>query len=235
MSKTSDTRLLHLRFDNSPAALALWNLLLSENQRLYYYKTEGRKIVAAMKDLGTVPVMANSFDNLVAFYPDGAWWTPCIMEQHEGLFEVAAQYGLDESFCPVRAMLAAFVNEEHFPRPDLSICSAGAVCDDFSAIAQQIEHLGVSIHWWRIPHRRTPGSQDTAVPLPGGFQAPQSQITFVRTELETIKELLEETAQKPLTDALLSISIKKANRFPSYPGSGSTACLYCSHRTDGSP
>lgn len=208
-----DTRLLHLKFDNCPAALALWNLLLTENQRLRRHKAQGKKIVAAMKDLGTVPVMANSFDGLVAFYPDGAWWTPCLMEQNAGLFELAARYGLDESFCPVRAMLAAFVNEEHFPRPDLSICSAGAVCDDFSAIAQQLEHLGFPIHWWEIPHRRKPDSNERTIRLPGGFPAPQSQVVFVRIELETVRKRLEEAAQAHLTDALLSESIQKANRF----------------------
>ena len=97
-----------------------------------------------MKDLGTVPVMAYSLPGLRAFYPDGAWWTPCLMECSDGLLQQAEALGIDASFCPVRAMLAAFQNEEHFPRPDLLICSTGAVCDDFSAIAQRLERLGHS-------------------------------------------------------------------------------------------
>ncbi len=208
-----DTRLLQLRLDNSTAALALWNLLLSENDRLRRYRADGKKLIATMKDLGTVPVMAYSLDNLAAFYPDGAWWTPCLMEQHEGLFELAAQYGLDESYCPVRAMLAAFVNGEHFPRPDLIVSSAGAICDDFSAIAQQLEHLGFDIHWWEIPHRRTPGPDETAVRLPGGITAPASQVRFVRGELQRLRGLLENTAGEPLTDERLAAGIEKANRF----------------------
>ena len=208
-----DTRLLHLKLDNSPAALALWNLLLSENKRLHQYKASGKIIVAAMKDLGTIPVMAYSFDTMAAFYPDGAWWTPCLMEQNEGLFELAAQYGLDESYCPVRAMLAAFINQEHFPRPDLLISSTGAVCDDFSAIAQRLEHLGFPIHWWEIPHRRNADPNETAIGLPGSLEAPQSQVEFVRQELCKLRTLLEDMAGCRLTDAMLSAGIQKANIF----------------------
>lgn len=208
-----DTRLRHLKLDNSGAALGLWNLLLSENARLRQYRAGGQKIIATMKDLGTVPVMVYSLDNAVAFYPDGAWWTPCLMEQNEGLFELAAQYGLDESYCPVRAMLAAFVNEEHFPRPDLAISSAGAICDDFSAIAQQLEHLGFAIHWWEIPHRRKPQPNEAAVLLGTDLAAPQSQVSFVRRELGRVRNLLEETAGAALTDEMLAEGVWKANRF----------------------
>ena len=208
-----DTRLLHLKLDNSAAALGLWNFLLSENQRLGQYRSNGNKLIAAMKDLGTIPVMAGSFDNLTAFYPDGAWWTPCIMEQNEGLFEQAARYGLDESYCPVRAMVAAFMNEEHFPRPDVLISSTGAVCDDFSAIAQRLEHLGFAIDWWQIPHRRRPEPNEPAVTLPGGFTAPVSQVQFVRSQLESVRRVLEKCAGQTLTNARLAEGIRKANRF----------------------
>ncbi|MHC4552142.1 MAG: 2-hydroxyacyl-CoA dehydratase [Planctomycetota bacterium] len=208
-----DTRLLHLKLDNSAAALGLWNFLLSENQRLHQYRSNGGKIIAAMKDLGTVPVMAGSLENLTTFYPDGAWWTPCIMEQNEGLFELAARYGLDESYCPVRAMIAAFMNEEHFPKPDAVISSTGAICDDFSAIAQRLEHLGFAIHWWEIPHRRKPDGNESAVTLPGGFTAPASQVRFVRQQLATVRKQLEKVAEQTVTDAMLSEGIRKANRF----------------------
>ena len=56
--RRGDVRLLRLRIDNSPAALRLWNFLLSEEDRLRQARTEGKRLVAAMKDLGTVPVMA---------------------------------------------------------------------------------------------------------------------------------------------------------------------------------
>ena len=75
-----DVRLLRLRMDNSAASLRLWNFLLTEEERLRRARADGKLIVGTMKDLGTVPVLAYSFDNMVAFYPDGAWWIPCIME-----------------------------------------------------------------------------------------------------------------------------------------------------------
>jgi hypothetical protein len=118
-----DTRLLKLRFDDSPAALRLWNFLLTEEDRLRAARESGKKLVGAMKDLGTVPVMAYSLDNLVGLYPDGAWWIPCVMELNTGLLQIADSLGIDESFCPVRAMLGAFVTEAHFPLPDLLTCS----------------------------------------------------------------------------------------------------------------
>ena len=168
-----DTRLLKLRFDNSPAALRLWNFLLTEEDRLRAARDAGKKLVGTMKDLGTVPVMAYSLDNLVAFYPDGAWWIPCVMEVNSGLLQIADSLGIDESFCPVRAMLGAFVTEAHFPIPDLLTCSVGATCDDFSAIAQRLNGLGHPILWWEIPHRRAPEDGEEAVQLPGGFSAPR--------------------------------------------------------------
>lgn len=211
--RDGDTRLRRLRFDNSPAALALWNLLLSENDRLCEHKQQGKKIVAAMKDLGTVPVMALAFERLTTFYPDGAWWTPCLMEQNEGLFELAERHGLDESFCPVRAMLGAFLNGEHFPRPDLLISSAGAVCDDFAAIAQRLEHMGFAVRWWEIPRRRTPALDEPAVTLPTGFIAPRAQVDFVRRELQAVARHLETAAGSCLTDAALAAAIGKSNEF----------------------
>lgn len=207
-----DTRLTHLKFDNSPAALALWNLLLTENDRLHKARKDGKKIVGTMKDLGTISVLAYSFENMVAFYPDGAWWTPCIMEQNEGLFDLAAKYGLDESYCPVRAMLGAFINQDHFPIPDTLICSVGAVCDDFSAIAQRLEHLGFAIHWWHMPHRRQATAKETAVSLPGQLHAPTSQVRLVRSELEDIITQLEQTAGQSLTESMLVSGIQKANQ-----------------------
>jgi hypothetical protein len=212
-AEDGDTRLRRLKFDNSPAALALWNLVLSENDRLHQSQAEGRKIVGTMKDLGTIPIMAYSFENVTAFYPDGAWWTPCMMEQNEGLFELASCCGLDESFCPVRAMAAAFINREHFPIPDTLICSVGAVCDDFSAIAQRLEQLGFAIHWWEIPRRRQAAAGEESIMLPGGLTAPRDQIEFVRKELETVQAVLELTAGQTLSTEMLRNGIRKANHF----------------------
>ncbi|MHC4122124.1 MAG: 2-hydroxyacyl-CoA dehydratase [Planctomycetota bacterium] len=211
-----DQGLLKLRYDNSAAALRLWNFLLTEEQRLHKARVEGKKIVGTMKDLGTVPVMAYSLDNVVAFYPDGAWWIPCVMELGAGLLEVADSVGIDESFCPVRAMLGAFITEAHFPIPDQLICSVGATCDDFSAIAQRLSGLGYHILWWEIPHRRRPESDEVEVKLPGGFSAPKSQVEFVKSELHRIKNILEELTGECLDEEKLSAGIQKANQVRRY-------------------
>ena len=165
-----DLRLLKLRIDNSAASLRLWNFLLSEEDRLRRSVAAGKRLVGTMKDLGTVPVMAYSLENLVAFYPDGAWWLPCLLEGGDGLLEIADSLGIDNSFCPVRAMLGAFVAGNRFPIPGLLTCSVGATCDDFSAIAQRLESLGFPILWWEIPHRRQPDADEEGVELPGGFR-----------------------------------------------------------------
>jgi len=206
-----DLRLLNLRYDNSAAALRLWNFLLTEEDRLHEARAQGRKIVGAMKDLGTVPVMAYSLPNVVAFYPDGAWWIPCVMELSAGLLSIADSLGIDESFCPVRAMLGAFLTEAHFPRPDLLICSVGATCDDFSAIAQRLNGLGYPILWWEIPNRRHPDPHEEAIKLPGGFIAPEPQIGFVKEELERVRLTLETLARTRLDNEALSAGITRAN------------------------
>jgi benzoyl-CoA reductase/2-hydroxyglutaryl-CoA dehydratase subunit BcrC/BadD/HgdB len=207
-----DLRLLKLRYDNSAAALRLWNFLLTEEDRLDQARAEGRKIVGAMKDLGTVPVMAYSLPGVTAFCPDGAWWLPCIMEDSTGMLPIADSLGIDESFCPVRAMLGAFVKGGHFPIPDLLTCSVGATCDDFSAIAQRLNGLGYPILWWEVPSRRHPDPDEPKVRLPGGFPAPEIQVAFVQAELERIRHALEELAGLRLTDDALCAGIRAANR-----------------------
>lgn len=207
-----DQRLIKLKYDNSPAALQLWNFLLTEEDRLEQARARGKKLIGTMKDLGTVPVMAYSFDNVTAFYPDGAWWIPCVMELSAGLLDVADSLGIDESFCPVRAMLGAFVTEAHFPIPDLLVCSVGATCDDFSAIAQRLNSLGHPILWWEIPHRRHPEPDEKSVTLPGGFAAPKAQVEFVLSELERIKDYMEDLTSQKLDDQKLKEGIKTTNQ-----------------------
>ena len=207
-----DYRLRNLRFDNSAASLRLWNFLLTEEERLQQARVQGKRIVGTMKDLGTVPVMAYALPDVVAFYPDGAWWIPCVMELSAGLLTVADSLGIDESFCPVRAMLGAFLTEAHFPIPDLLTCSVGATCDDFSAIAQRLNGLGFPILWWEIPRRRQPDPSEESVRLPGGFTAPESQVALVRAELERVKAALETLTGSRLDDNALSEGIRVANR-----------------------
>ncbi len=209
--RDGDLRLPRLRFDDSPQALRLWNFLLSEEERLFEAKERGWTIAGTMKDLGTVPVMAYALPKVLAFYPDGAWWIPCVMELSAGLLEAADALGVGESFCPVRAMLGAFLKEAHFPTPDLLTCSVGAVCDDFSAVAQRLNGLGFPVLWWEIPYRRKPGPGEEAVALPGGFRAPRSQVDFVRGELERLGGHLEEVSGERLTEARLAAGIRAAN------------------------
>lgn len=207
-----DLRLARLLYDNSPAALRLWNFLLTEETRLRQARAEGKKLVGSMKDLGTVPVMAYSLPDLVAFYPDGAWWLPCVMEMSTGMLEIADSLGIDEAFCPVRAMLGAFLTKAHFPIPDLLTCSVGATCDDFSAIAQRLEGLGYPILWWEVPSRRRPDPDEAAVRLPGGFPAPQAQVDFVRSELGRVRSALETLAGDRLDEGRLAAGVRTANR-----------------------
>jgi hypothetical protein len=165
-----------------------------------------------MKDLGTVPVMAYSLPVLRAFYPDGSWWTPCLMECTDGLFQRADALGVDASFCPVRAMLGAFESGEHFPPPDLLVCSVGAVCDDFSGIAQRLERMGHPVTWWEMPRRRPPEEGEPYCILPGGIRAPRVQVDCVRQELERVGVALGALAGTALDEASLRKGIQEANR-----------------------
>lgn len=210
-AEDGDRRLPKLRYDNSAAALRLWNFLLSEEDRLLARKNEGHLLVGAMKDLGTVPVLAYSLPEVTAFYPDGAWWIPCVMELSAGLLDVADELGLDESFCPVRAMAGAFLTEAHFPIPDLLTCSVGATCDDFSAIAQRLNGLGYPVLWWEMPHRHAPDPGEDAVVLPGGFEAPAWQVELVRAELERVRGAIEHAAGRRLDEETLREGIRRAN------------------------
>ncbi len=207
-----DARLAELRFDPSPAADRLWELLLSEEDRLAEARRRGAKIVGAMKDLGTVPIMAYALPGVVAFYPDGAWWTPCLMKHTDGLFARADELGVDDSFCPVRAMLGAFAQGDRFPIPDLLTCSVGAVCDDFSSIAQRVEGLGHPILWWEMPYRRMPEPGEPAATLPGGVRAPRAQVELVAAELGRVRDALSALTGDALTDARLAEGIRVANR-----------------------
>jgi hypothetical protein len=116
-----DVRLLHLAFHLSPATHDLWNFLMTEEERLKDMRRAGTVIIGALKDLGTLPVLVNAYQQAVAFYPDGAWWLPCFKEQRTELLPVAEALGAGEGLCPVRAMLAAFELGYHFP-----LCSSVA-------------------------------------------------------------------------------------------------------------
>jgi hypothetical protein len=134
------------------------------------------------------------------------------MECSDKLLQQAEAMGIDASFCPVRAMLPAFENGEHFPKPDLLICSTGAVCDDFSAIAQRLEHRGHSVFWWEMPRRRQPTSGEIVCALPGDLFAPKIQVDCVLSELQRVGEALGELAGEILDDNCLAAGIRAANQ-----------------------
>jgi hypothetical protein len=211
-AESGDSRLFHLRFDNAIASLNLWNFLLTEEDRLAAARQAGRKLVGCMKDLGTIPVMAYSLPNLVAFYPDGAWWMPCFKEFGSRELEIADRLGIDDSFCPVRAMLGAIVGGHRFPIPDLFTCSVGATCDDYSAIAQFLNGLGYPVLWWEIPVRHPVEPGEPGVPLPGGGYASRAQVRFVRGQLHDVCRALETLAGTPIGNRELELGIANANR-----------------------
>ncbi len=193
-----DRRLKSLQFDNSPAAFRLWSFLLSENDRLAEARRAGRKIIGAMKDLGTVPVIAYASSRAVAFYPDGAWWIPCLMEMSEGLLRIADAAGFGEEVCPVRASLAAMINGAHFPRPDLLIGAVGACCDDMSCVMQRLADLGIPLAWWELPYRR-----DGVTP---------ELVAFTAGQIGLVRSAIEAAVGEPITDDMLRASIRRANR-----------------------
>jgi benzoyl-CoA reductase/2-hydroxyglutaryl-CoA dehydratase subunit BcrC/BadD/HgdB len=164
-----------------------------------------------MKDLGTVPVLADALSGVSAFYPDGAWWTPSLMHSTDRLFEVADRMGIDDSFCPVRAMLGAFVLGDRFPMPDLLFCSTGATCDDFAAIAQRVEALGHPICWWEVPHRREPAPGEPAVRLAEGLLAPREQVELIHRELQRLQAHLEMHSGRRITETRLAGAVARAN------------------------
>lgn len=189
-----DTLLRRLRFDDSPAALRLWAFLFSEKDRLFLAKENGLKIVAAMKDLGQVPVITYAWSDALTFYADELWWAPCFSEEPH-LLDEAARLGAGEDLCYVRAALGAMVTLDYFPKPDLCIAGVGACCDDFSAVMQLIEGLGINVHWWEMAGRFdekswSPGEEFGVTPH-GGMRYQLSAARFAEGQLRGIAGAME--------------------------------------------
>jgi hypothetical protein len=213
-----DTRLRSLKFDNSLASLRLWSFLLSEESRLHKSRAAGKKIIGTMKDLGTAPILAYACDNAVAFYPDGAWWIPCVMEMSEGLLRVADTLGFGDEMCPARAALAAFFKGGHFPMPDLLVGAVGCCCDDFSSIQQRVADTGIPIVWWELPYRREASSNEPFETTPTGLKVPSRLVDFVTSQLQNVKTAIEKTVGETITDEKLARAIEKTNRLRSVLG-----------------
>ncbi|MBP6928886.1 MAG: 2-hydroxyacyl-CoA dehydratase [Caldisericia bacterium] len=208
-----DLRLKSLKYDNSLASIRLWSFLLSEEERLHKARLAGKKIIGTLKDLGTMPVLTYSSPDTIAFYPDGAWWIPCIMEMSEGLLKMADSLGLGEEVCPSRATLSAYISNNHFPRPDYLIAAVGCCCDDFSAIMQRLADMGTKTSWWELPFRGSPSAGEEVELLPTGFYAPKRTADFLEREFDRVRNELSEFLGHPVTDNMVSEGIEKANRF----------------------
>lgn len=209
-----DDMLHRLRYDDSLAALRLWAFIFSEKDRLFAARDHGWRIFAAMKDLGSVPVISYAVPRSLTFYADELWWAPCFAERPH-LLEVAARYGAGEELCYVRAALGAMVTLEYFPRPDLCIAGVGACCDDFSAVMQLIEAIGMPVHWWEMPVRH----ERSALMRTGQFMRTrigrtaylESARRFAAGQLAGIRARLEDIAGLRITERMLDASRTRFN------------------------
>lgn len=213
--ETGDRRLGMLRYHISPASLFLWNMLMSEETRLHDARKNGRIIVGAMKDLGTIPVLMSAFENTTTFYPDGAWWLPCFKQRETNLLDRAAELGVGEGICPVRTMLAAFEDGYNWPIPDLLFSSVGAICDDFSAVVQRLHELGHTVHFWEIPHGRLAEAGENVYVNAQGKRIPWRYIELVAEEFQTIVQITETATHEKMNDAKLATAIREANHIRS--------------------
>lgn len=201
--------LARLRFDNSLAALRLWGFVQSESERLFRARQLGRRVVATMGDLGALPVLVNSFPELVAFYPDCTWWTPFAMESTV-LLDAAAREGIGEATCFSRAALGAFAKHAYFPDPDLVIASSGSSCDDFAGVEQLAAGHARSVLWLEEPLRRDCGANcprtSSGVPY-----EPAARELLVH-EYERALARLEQLAGRRIAVDELRAGIRRANK-----------------------
>ena len=71
--------------------------------------------------------------------------------------------------------------------------------------------MGQGVFWWEIPHRRRSEGGEQRVQLPGGFEAPSSQVSFVRSELMRVGRALERHTGGQLTEQALRRGVLRAN------------------------
>ncbi|MCX6639916.1 MAG: 2-hydroxyacyl-CoA dehydratase family protein [bacterium] len=188
-----------LHFDNSPAALRLWGFVLSEGERIFRARQAGMKIIAPMGDLGCVTPLIYSFPNTIAFYPDCLWWTPFLMESHV-LFDDAAELGLGEDSCFVRAALGAFFKQAYFPKPDLCIGTVGATCDDMAAVMSEVDRMEIPIYYFELPPRSDVVSDQTR------------WVNFLGVQYGALTSRLEEVTGAAFSVERFRAAVLKVNR-----------------------
>ncbi|MBN2490006.1 MAG: 2-hydroxyacyl-CoA dehydratase [Planctomycetes bacterium] len=192
-----DRRLARLRYDLDPASLGLCALVESQTERLHARARAGARVIAAMKDLSVIPIFTALAADAVCFYADMAYMQPCTSEDPRFL-KLAAERGLDETMCDVRAVVGALVDGEYWPRPDLCVGAVGACCDDFSVCMQHVQSLGHPFCYWEIP--------------PVGAGAEPRDRAFVVRELARVRCAIEGVLGRPIPDAELAENIRTANR-----------------------
>ena len=205
--------LKRLKFDNSFAALRLWGFVFTETERLFRARQIGKKIIATMGDLGTIPVIVQSFPDCIPFYPECIWWTPFFRESTE-LLDCSSKLGIPEAACFSKAALAAFFKRSYFPKPDLIIASTGASCDDYSCIMQLVENLGYELFWVEIPYRRKPKDylvSDNYEYTTEGVAYPSRFEKYLVNEYQRIRKKMTELTGVNEAERL-NTAIKKANR-----------------------
>jgi hypothetical protein len=206
-------QLKHLKLDNSLTSLRLWGFSFNESERLFRAKQSGKKVIATMGDLGTVPVIVMAFPGCIPFYPDCTWWTPFFNESNV-LLDRASEMGVPEASCFVRSALAAFDKKAYFPKPDLLFASTGASCDDYSCIMQMVGNLGYDIIWLEMPFRRHTAKYfvgDKYKTTNQGLEYPERFEDYLVTEYKKVwAKMVELTEINDLE--LLRENIKKTNR-----------------------
>jgi len=187
-----------LKFDNSQASLRLWGYVLSEGERIFRARQTNMNIAAVMGDLGAVPPLIYSFKNVTAFYPDCLWWTPFLMESSV-LFDEAAELGIGEESCFVRAALGAFSKRAYFPKPDISIGTVGATCDDMAAVISETELQGNKVHYFEHPQRNDFATDNRHL------------IDFLRDQYRQLCSQLEKITGQSFSDTQFFDTIEKVN------------------------
>jgi benzoyl-CoA reductase/2-hydroxyglutaryl-CoA dehydratase subunit BcrC/BadD/HgdB len=197
-AEEGDRRLLRLRYDPDPASLGLCALIESQTDRLKARARDGAKVIAAMKDLATIPVFVAGAEDAVCFYADMAYMQPCTSEDPRFL-TLAAERGFDDTFCDVRAVVGAFADGGYWPEPDLCLGAVGACCDDFSACMQHLPHMGLPVTFWELPHV-------------GDGPTPRD-LAFLARELERVRVVIEGVLGRRITDEALRENIRRVNEF----------------------
>ncbi|NQU02889.1 MAG: 2-hydroxyacyl-CoA dehydratase [Syntrophaceae bacterium] len=204
-----------LKFDNSLAALRLWNFMMYERERQFKARQRGRKIFATIQDFGALAPIIMAGRNTLIY--DFSWpvWDPFFTKNLE-LFNLADRYGLDENYCAIRVMVPAMMKQAYAPTPDICFAPVGAVCDDGAVTYQMADWLGRTCTWFEIPVRKEPRPYYRKARFRKSFGAgteyQEHALDFLAQEFLTVKEKVEEITGSPITPDDLRVAFAKVNR-----------------------